>query len=138
MAFLGCSGYWRPRVAAVYRFAGGPRRKTGTVRADPTIGPAAAIAQKERGIAEYPRSPVSVAWWSLLDDDRALHIRMELAEVVEGAGLGEGEAEGFARVDLAGLEAAAAGLAHRVRRLIVVGPGHRRADRDLQLARVER
>src|SRR5215212_11923442 len=72
---------------------------------------------------------------SLLDDDRAFHIGVELAEIVEGTGLIEGLAVAIARVERSRLEHATILGSGGVGDGIAVGPGHGRANRDLDRVR---
>src|SRR5215213_3951502 len=66
----------------------------------------------------------------LLDDDCALHIGVELAEIVECTGLIEGLAVAIARVERSRLERLTILGGSGVGDGIAVGPGHGRADRD--------
>src|SRR5215216_2640543 len=66
----------------------------------------------------------------LLDDDRALHIGVELAEIVECTGLIEGPAVAIARVERSRLERLTILGGSGVGDGIAVSPGHGGADRD--------
>ena len=65
----------------------------------------------------------------LLDDDGALHIGVELAEVVECTGLIEGLAVAIAWLSVPDWSTSRS-WAVAVWGAVAVGPGHRRADRD--------
>src|SRR5215213_3219653 len=71
----------------------------------------------------------------LLDDDRALHIGVELTEIVECAGLVEGLAVAITWVERSRLERLTVPGGRRVWHRVIVGPGHCRADRDLERVR---
>src|ERR687898_71226 len=80
-----------------------------------------------RARTRYPRR--------LLDDDGALHIGVELAEVVECTGLIEDLAVAIAWVERSRLEHLTILGGRGVGSRVAVGPGHRRADRDFDRVR---
>ena len=74
----------------------------------------------------------------LLDHDRALHVQVELAEVLVRAGRVKRLREGLAKCDGAGLQRFAVEPSRGVRCIVLIRPGNAAANRNGDLRQVER
>ena len=88
------------------RLAAGGRETRAVVRAGRLAGDAAAVVRA--GVCAPP-GPVARSGRGGLHDDRAVHVRMRLADVADRAGLGEGRRAALALAEDAGVERAVLG-----------------------------
>src|SRR5206468_7501183 len=95
-------------------------------------------AEDVRARPAWDRRPgkTEMPWFEmLLNLDHPRHVRMQRTKIFVVARVGEGEREFL--VGIQGLGPEFAGRHHRMRNVVPVGPGHRRADLDLELGRLE-